>query len=498
MFAALTFFFRGLKYMPLAEGIAVAFSAPLFVTALSYPVLRERVGPIPAGARWCRLLRSTDHICSPVRTRSGSGGSLHRGGALFFALAVLTTRRISVTETNVAMYTYSTIFAGLATSPRAALRLGYLSEASHLGSVPAAGTDRRCRGLSHDRCLPELSGRSERTVRLHIALIWGALMGWIVWNETPGRKCLDRRTLIVVAAGLTITYRETRAGISMPRRGRRFNSLKYLLFFVVVLNHLVQQPDTPAAAPAPVDGGFLGAHGGAGDVQVNPRNIVDEALQELGGGDGAGFAAADVLHVGKVGIDHLVVRLAQRHTPDGFARGFTGSSDSRSLSSSLLENRPACSLPSAMRMAPVSVARSIMNCGLNRSCVYQRASASTSRPSASVFKHLDGLSGHGGDDVARALGLAVRHVFHKADDADGIHLCLSGSKSMHEAGNAGRTAHIALHVAHAGAGFQRDAAGVEGDALADESNGLRALFAAQPLHHGELAFALRTFADAEE
>ena len=36
-------------------------------------------------------------------------------------------------------------------------------------------------------------------------------------------------------------------------------------------------------------------------------------------------------------------------------------------------------------MAPVSVARSIIACGLKRSCVYQSASARTRRPSASVL-----------------------------------------------------------------------------------------------------------------
>ena len=58
---------------------------------------------------------------------------------------------------------------------------------------------------------------------------------------------------------------------------------------------------------------------------------------------------------------------------------------SRSASSSLLENRPACSLPSATMIAPVSVARSTMNFGLNFLVTYQSTSASTSRPSASVL-----------------------------------------------------------------------------------------------------------------
>ncbi len=57
----------------------------------------------------------------------------------------------------------------------------------------------------------------------------------------------------------------------------------------------------------------------------------------------------------------------------------------RSANSSLLENSPAYSVPSATRMAPVSVARSTMNFGLNFFATYQSTSASTSRPSASVL-----------------------------------------------------------------------------------------------------------------
>src|SRR5204862_141269 len=57
----------------------------------------------------------------------------------------------------------------------------------------------------------------------------------------------------------------------------------------------------------------------------------------------------------------------------------------RSASSSLLENRPACSVPRATMIAPVRVARSIMNLGLNFFATYQSTSARTSRPSASVL-----------------------------------------------------------------------------------------------------------------
>jgi hypothetical protein len=46
------------------------------------------------------------------------------------------------------------------------------------------------------------------------------------------------------------------------------------------------------------------------------HGVVDEALQELGGGDRAAVARAGVLHVGELRIDLLVVFGAERHAPD--------------------------------------------------------------------------------------------------------------------------------------------------------------------------------------
>src|SRR6478735_10612556 len=59
---------------------------------------------------------------------------------------------------------------------------------------------------------------------------------------------------------------------------------------------------------------------------------------------------------------------------------------SQPASSLLLLNSPACSLPSATITAPVNVARLTSALGLKRSCAYQRQSASTMRPSASVLR----------------------------------------------------------------------------------------------------------------
>ena len=85
---------------------------------------------------------------------------------------------------------------------------------------------------------------------------------------------------------------------------------------------------------------------------------------------------------------------------------------------------------------------------------------------------LDRLAGHRGEDVARPDGVAVRHVLDQADHADGVDLGLAARERMHEADDAGRAAHVALHVLHAGGRLDRNAAGIETDALADEGDGL--------------------------
>ena len=85
---------------------------------------------------------------------------------------------------------------------------------------------------------------------------------------------------------------------------------------------------------------------------------------------------------------------------------------------------------------------------------------------------LDGLARHRGDDVAGPLRVAVGHVLDEADGADGVDLGLARGQRMHQADDAGRAAHVALHVLHAAGRLDRNAAGVEADALADEGDRL--------------------------
>ena len=72
-------------------------------------------------------------------------------------------------------------------------------------------------------------------------------------------------------------------------------------------------------------------------------------------------------------------------------------------------------------------------------------------------------------DVAGFLRLAVGHVLGRADDADDADLRLEQRNGAHGADHRCTAGHVVLHLLHVVGGLDGDAAGVEGDALADEA-----------------------------
>src|SRR5690606_32123058 len=88
----------------------------------------------------------------------------------------------------------------------------------------------------------------------------------------------------------------------------------------------VEQPDAPTRGPALVDLVAVRVHGRAGNIQVCPGGcaILDETLQELRRRDGTAHTAPDVLHIGVLAVDELVVRGSQRHAPDVLAGHLAG------------------------------------------------------------------------------------------------------------------------------------------------------------------------------
>jgi len=209
MCGALFLFFLGLSYIPLAEAIAIAFTAPLFITALSWPVLGERVGP----HRWAAVLVGFLGMLIIVRPGSAAFQTealIIIASAFVFAFAVLMTRRLTLTETNTGIFTYTTIISLVVMAPLAAVNwqppTGF--ELAIMAGIGLVGGAAHFLVIVAYRHAPAAINATLE----YSTLIWGTLWGWMLWREQPDAQTWVGAA-IVVAAGLYITYRETRGGV---------------------------------------------------------------------------------------------------------------------------------------------------------------------------------------------------------------------------------------------------------------------------------------------
>jgi len=213
--ASMFFFFLALGLLPLADAIALGMSGPIFLTALSVPLLRERVGI----RRWSAVLAGFVGVLIMVRPGSGVfelKALTAIAGAFFYALAMVSIRRLSRTEPAGAIVFYFTLFAmgaGLLTLPLAAILRAWIDP----WVWPDAGGWAVLIGIGL------IGGTAQLTLTYAFklapvaviapfeygALVFGVGLGFAIWNEVPDRYIL-LGAAIVIASGLYILYRETK------------------------------------------------------------------------------------------------------------------------------------------------------------------------------------------------------------------------------------------------------------------------------------------------
>ena len=114
----------------------------------------------------------------------------------------------------------------------------------------------------------------------------------------------------------------------MKRAAARAALISEGLALVIVAHETVEDAHTPARAPARLARIILAAHAAhrrAGDVDMAPGLVIDEALQELRRRDRTGETAlTDILDVGILGLDVFLLVRAERHAPDRLVGGIAG------------------------------------------------------------------------------------------------------------------------------------------------------------------------------
>ena len=215
LFASLLLFFMGLRGLPLAEAVAVSFTEPLFITALSGPLLGEAVGV----RRWAAVI--IGFVGALIMVRPGTEAFrpealLVLTAAFAYALAMVLTRRLTRTETDVALVTYTTLIAGLASLPFASL-VWQAPGSSDLGLFALVGIA----GGSAAYLLVIAYRNAPAAVVApfdYTSLIWASVFGWMLWREAP-EPAVWVGAAIVAAAGVYITRREMALGRSAREMG---------------------------------------------------------------------------------------------------------------------------------------------------------------------------------------------------------------------------------------------------------------------------------------
>ena len=193
---------------PLADSYAVAAVTPLLMTLLAIPILGEKVG-------WRRWTSTTVGFLG-VLVMLQPGGDLWRweawlllSGVLCLALSRIWTRVLAATDTPAAISFWLLaahvpvglmllpVFpptAGLVPSAGVALALGFLGLANGLAHLLFA----RAFAIAPVSTLAPYE---------YTTLLWGGLLGFLIWAEVPGWTTLSGAA-IVIAAGLYNLHRE--------------------------------------------------------------------------------------------------------------------------------------------------------------------------------------------------------------------------------------------------------------------------------------------------
>ena len=204
MLAGAFLYFSALRVLPLAEATALVFSAPIFITALSVPILGERVGPW----RWAAVLVGFAGVLVIVQPGSAAfhpASLMVLGTALCYALFMMMARFVGRDEGLWSMMLFAVGFPGLYAvpfavavwTPVAMSDMGLFLAIAVLGSL----------GITLIGHAFRLAPAAVVAPFDYTALIWASGLGWLIWGDLPGPWTLVGAG-IIIGGGLIIVWRE--------------------------------------------------------------------------------------------------------------------------------------------------------------------------------------------------------------------------------------------------------------------------------------------------
>jgi drug/metabolite transporter (DMT)-like permease len=202
-------FFLAAAYLPLADVITYYLACPIFVTALSAIVLRERVG----WRRWSAVLIGFCGVLialGPSSQTASWPAVIALGGSMAFAVLMLITRSLRATSDIVLA---SSQFAGTFLLGALLSPFGWVTPSpGSLGLFAAAGCISVAALLCVNRSL-KLAPASVVVPYQYSMIVWAVMFGIVVFGDVPSMATIVGAA-IIIGAGLYIFLRERDLGRS--------------------------------------------------------------------------------------------------------------------------------------------------------------------------------------------------------------------------------------------------------------------------------------------
>jgi drug/metabolite transporter (DMT)-like permease len=200
-------FFLATVYLPLADVVTYYLACPIFVTALSAIVLRERVG----WRRWSAILIGFCGVLIALRPSAQTvswPAMIALAGSMAFAVLMLITRSLRATPDIVLA---SAQFIGTFVFGAILAPFGWIAPTpGGLGLFVAAGCISVCALLCGNRSL-KLAPASIVVPYQYSMIIWAVMFGYVVFGDVPSWATIFGAA-IIIGAGLYIFLRERDLG----------------------------------------------------------------------------------------------------------------------------------------------------------------------------------------------------------------------------------------------------------------------------------------------
>jgi len=203
---AATAFVYGVRSLPLETATSISFVSPLFITALSVPFLKEKVGP----RRWAAVVLGFCGVLLILRPGSDSfqwAMLLPMLASFLWANTIIITRAMRNTEKALTVLAWSTYAGFAAVLPFGISSFVWPNTEQWLLLFALAACHLAAQSLVIRAYM--MASASVLAPFSYSSLVWATLFGLMIWGSIPDAMTAAG-ALVLAGAGLYVWWRERR------------------------------------------------------------------------------------------------------------------------------------------------------------------------------------------------------------------------------------------------------------------------------------------------